>query len=208
MRAYRFPDMQVMVVFLLLVSLSAYGFVLYRSWQNEALPDDLRTANEAAEAVMSPQVATPPRGEDPLLPSSTSGTSYAAASTAASLPLPLSAAQEVASFRLDRERQRDSTIAEIKMMLEDTNLSSVQRDAFQSKFLELHEEAELELRVEQLLQSKGFEGAMLIHGEQYYSIIVPRDGLTASETIQIAELAARVIGNRPEDIVIVERGIS
>lgn len=89
-------------------------------------------------------------------------------------------------------------------MLADAELEADQKAELAMKAAELAQSIEIEGKMENLIQAKGFDECMVYYDTDRVDIVVKTDGLTDDEVMQMRDIAIRETSVPVENISIVE----
>ena len=89
-------------------------------------------------------------------------------------------------------------------MLADAELEADQKVELAMKAAELAQSIEIEGKMENLIQAKGFDECMVYYDTDRVDIVVKTDGLTDDEVMQMRDIAIRETSVPVENISIVE----
>ena len=98
--------------------------------------------------------------------------------------------------------EEDAYFAEAK--LADAELEADQKAELAMKAAELAQSIEIEGKMENLIQAKGFDECMVYYDTDRVDIVVKTDGLTDDEVMQMRDIAIRETSVPVENISIVE----
>lgn len=109
-----------------------------------------------------------------------------------------------AEAKLSRTRSRDEATEALSEMLADADLAAEQKAELAMKAAELAQSIEIEGKMENLIQAKGFDECMVYYDTDRVDIVVKTDGLTDDEVMQMRDIAIRETSVPVENISIVE----
>ena len=100
----------------------------------------------------------------------------------------------MARFRLEREQLRAREEAQLNDIIHAPDVDRTQVDQARSRLMALMERREQEATLEGILQSRGFEDALVSLSDASANVLIRREGLTSAETAVILELVMRETG--------------
>ncbi len=106
--------------------------------------------------------------------------------------------------RSSRTKSRDEAAEALGEMLADAALESEQKAELAMKAAELAQSIEVEGKMENLIQAKGFDECMVYYDTDRVDIVVKTKGLTDDEVMQMRDIAIRETSVPVENISIVE----
>ncbi len=109
-----------------------------------------------------------------------------------------------AEAKLSRTKSRDEAAEALSEMLADAELEADQKAELAMKAAELAQSIEIEGKMENLIQAKGFDECMVYYDTDRVDIVVKTDGLTDDEVMQMRDIAIRETSVPVENISIVE----
>ena len=109
-----------------------------------------------------------------------------------------------AEAKLSRTKSRDEAAEALGEMLADAALESEQKAELAMKATELAQSIEVEGKMENLIQAKGFDECMVYYDTDRVDIVVKTKGLTDDEVMQMRDIAIRETSVPVENISIVE----
>ena len=104
------------------------------------------------------------------------------------------AADPMARFRLEREQLRAREEAQLNDIIHDPGGDEAIGARAREQLLSLLDRSEKELALEGILQSRGFEDALVSLSDASANVLLRREGLTSAETAVILELVSRETG--------------
>lgn len=90
--------------------------------------------------------------------------------------------------RLSRDKLRASLIDRLNEIINNENTNEETRTKAQTEIIALGQVAELELSLEGLIKSKGFEDALVFIGDDSARVVVSTDELTEQDMVKIFEI--------------------
>lgn len=96
-----------------------------------------------------------------------------------------------AEAKLSRTKSRDEAAEALSEMLADAELEADQKAELAMKAAELAQSIEIEGKMENLIQAKGFDECMVYYDTDRVDIVVKTDGLTDDEVMQMRDIAIR-----------------
>ena len=115
----------------------------------------------------------------------------AAPASADAAPQPI---DSLAQFRTEREQLRAREEAQLNDIIHDSNTTEETRNQAQQRLIALLDAAAKECVLEGILQSRGFEDALVSVNDNSVNAIVRRETLTQRESAVILELILRETG--------------
>ena len=109
-----------------------------------------------------------------------------------------------AEAKLSRTKSRDEAAEALSEMLADAELEAEQKAELAMNTAELAQSIEIEGKMENLIQAKGFDECMVYYDTDRVDIVVKTDGLTDDEVMQMRDIAIRETSVPVENISIVE----
>lgn len=106
------------------------------------------------------------------------------------------ASEDLESARKERNQTRQQTIDSLKTTINDANLDDAQKNIALDQIGKIAGFIDQEAAVETVLKSKGFDGVLAVISADNATVLVAKDNLLASETMQI------------QDAVIAQTGMS
>ena len=105
--------------------------------------------------------------------------------------------------KAQREKSLKSAQEQIDETLKSASATAEDKKAMQALSAALVKRMEAQTNIENLLKAKGFEETLAVISEDSVDIVVRSDGLLASETLQIQEIAVAQSGAPLSDIKII-----
>lgn len=130
--------------------------------------------------------------EDPLADSTPGEAVYTSTQAVSSL----------AGVKLIKEQTRAKNKETLLEIINSTSLSESQKQDAVNGMMELTEIAEKEMAAEILLESKGFDGAVVSVNGDMADVVVCTDALDDAKLAQIEDIVVRKTGILPENIII------
>ena len=112
------------------------------------------------------------------------------------------AVSSLAGVKLIKEQTRAKNKETLLEIINSTSLSESQKQDAIDGMLVMTEVAEKEMAAEILLESKGFDGAVVSMHEDSVDVVVCTEELTEDKLAQIEDIVVRKTGAAPENIVI------
>ena len=112
------------------------------------------------------------------------------------------AVSSLAGVKLLKEQTRAKNKETLLEIINSTSLSESQKQDAIDGMLVMTEVAEKEMAAEILLESKGFDGAVVSMHEDSVDVVVCTEELTEDKLAQIEDIVVRKTGAAPENIVI------
>lgn len=112
------------------------------------------------------------------------------------------AVSSLAGVKLIKEQTRAKNKETLLEIINSTSLSESQKQDAIDGMMAMTEVAEKEMAAEILLESKGFDGAVVSIHENSVDVVVCTDELTEDKLAQIEDIVVRKTGASPENIVI------
>ena len=109
----------------------------------------------------------------------------------------------ISSARKERDDKRNKAVSEFKEIVNNSNIGQEEKSNALASLGLITSSIIKESDVETLIKSKGFSDAVVIISEESVSIIVPTEGLLASETLQIQDAVRSLISVDLEKIKII-----
>lgn len=109
-----------------------------------------------------------------------------------------------AEYRLNRENMRSRQIEMLEKIIDNEKTEKKARDAASLRMVEITREMEKELKLENLIKSKGFEDCVVVWQSGGVSVVVKGDNLAEEEENEIRKLAKGIIGKEGEISIIVK----
>ncbi len=106
--------------------------------------------------------------------------------------------------RKDRKTAREEAVAALKKIIDDPRSDKNAVADATTKSATIAKHIETESNIETLVKAKGIADCVAVIGEEAVSIIVKTDGLLASDTMQIQEIAQQNTEFSLENIKIIE----
>ena len=103
-------------------------------------------------------------------------------------------ANPVTRFRTEREQLRARETAQLNDIIHAGNTDGETVMMAQRQLIELMRHSEQELTIEGVLQSRGFEGALVTVGGDSANVLIRAESVTQAETAVILELVMRETG--------------
>ncbi len=110
---------------------------------------------------------------------------------------------QIVSARKDRDDKRNKTIDEIKNIINSSTVADEEKSKALATLESITNNIIKESDIETLIKSKGFSDVMVMISEESVSVIVPSEGLLASETLQIQDAVKSQISVDLEKIKII-----
>lgn len=104
------------------------------------------------------------------------------------------ATDPMARFRLEREQLRAREEAQLNEIIHDPGGDEAIGSRAREQLLSLLDRSEKELALEGILQSRGFEDALVSLSDASANVLIRREGMTSAETAVILELVMRETG--------------
>lgn len=105
--------------------------------------------------------------------------------------------------KAEREKALKAAQEQIDETLKSQNATSEDKKEMQKKSAALADRIQAQTNIENLLKAKGFTEALAVISDDSVDIVVRSDGLLASETLQIQEIAVAQSGATLADIKII-----
>lgn len=105
--------------------------------------------------------------------------------------------------KADREEALKAAQEQIDETLKSESATAEDKKAMQALSAALAKRIEAQTNIENLLKAKGFDEALAVISDDSVDIVVRSDGLLASETLQIQEIAVAQSGAQLSDIKII-----
>jgi stage III sporulation protein AH len=106
--------------------------------------------------------------------------------------------------RADREKARKEAVEALNEIINNVKSDSQAVADATARSNKIASAIETESNMEALIRAKGFADCVVIMGEDNVSIVVKSDGLLASDTVQLQEIAEQNSGFSLEKIKIIE----
>ncbi len=108
-------------------------------------------------------------------------------------------------FRLQRDRVRSQQVELLREIAGSPAAGAETRDRAQRDLLEITEDMGKEAELERLVLARGFPEAVVLLQADAATIVVRAKELSPAESAGLRELAARVAGLKPEQVVVIPR---
>lgn len=112
------------------------------------------------------------------------------------------AVSSMAGVKLIKEQTRAKNKETLLEIINSTSLSESQKQDAVTGMMELTEIAEMEMAAEILLESKGFDGAVVSINEGMADVVVCAESLDDAKLAQIEDIVVRKTGIEPANIII------
>ena len=108
--------------------------------------------------------------------------------------------------RMEKQKARDSAITTLKEAVNEENLSQTSRDNAAASIETISTGAISETRIETLVKAKGYTDCIALINKEGVNVIVsaPEEGLSASDTTKIKDIAVGETDFLPSQIKIIE----
>lgn len=106
--------------------------------------------------------------------------------------------------RAERQAAREEATAGLKEIIDNVKSDSSAVAQATEKAAAIAKSIETESNMEALIKAKGFADCVVVMGENSVNIVVKTEGLLASDTVQIQEIAEQESGFSLENIKIIE----
>lgn len=113
---------------------------------------------------------------------------------AASAAAPAEDADPVTRFRTEREQLRARETAQLNDIIHGGNADGETILMAQRQLIDLMRYSEQELTIEGVLQSRGFDGALVTVGDDSANVLIRAESVTQAESAVILELVMRETG--------------
>ncbi len=108
----------------------------------------------------------------------------------------------VATARLNREQVRSKNQELLQQIIDNSALTSEQKEEAVSSMVQLTQNAELEAATESLLAAKGFTDVLVSITDTSVDVVVNEADLTDAKRAQIEDIVKRKTGSEGSNIVI------
>ena len=107
---------------------------------------------------------------------------------------PLTAVDPMDQFRLEREQLAARQEAQLNDIIYNANSDAETVSRAQTQLMSLLERREHEVTLEGILQSRGFDGALVIVSERSANVLLRREAVTSRESAVMLDLVMRETG--------------
>lgn len=109
-------------------------------------------------------------------------------------------------YRMERDRLRSQEIELYKEIIESPSAGAEAKKAAQDNILALTQSMNLEMRIEKLLQAKGFADALvLLFKDNKATVIIKGENLSKAQAAQVVEAVSSAAGIAPDKVDVVEK---
>lgn len=106
-------------------------------------------------------------------------------------------------YRMKRDRVRSQEIEMLKDIINNSQASEEGKRVAEQKLISLVSQMELELMVENMIKSKGFEDVIFLCEDGLVNVVVKVDELTEAEFLQIVEITSKLTEENIENIMVI-----
>lgn len=110
-----------------------------------------------------------------------------------------------AEYRLERDRTRSQQIDLLREIVNNQNSAPETRKEAQRRLLGISQAIDIEMKLENLIRAENFEEAVVFVQDKSATVIVQAPLLTAIDKKRLTEIAVRVTGLNPENIVVIAK---
>ena len=93
----------------------------------------------------------------------------------------------ISSARVERNNLRTQNLADLRNATEKADAEAKVKNEALATITKLTENSKVEVDIETLIKAKGFDDALCMISDQSVTVIVPKESLTTSETLQIQD---------------------
>lgn len=108
----------------------------------------------------------------------------------------------ISEAKLNREQIRSKNKELLMEIIENGNVSESQKSEAVSAMIDMSERAEKELETETLLQTKGFEDAVVSISDEMVDVVINEESLSDAQRAQIEDIVKRKTGVEGKNIII------
>lgn len=109
----------------------------------------------------------------------------------------------IAAAKADRDSDRNASVEKLKAIINDSSADSDAKAEALAHIGKIADNISLEASIETVIKAKGFEEALAVVSPETVTVIVPKDTLLTSETLQIQDAVASVTDIDLEKIKII-----
>ncbi|SHG65162.1 stage III sporulation protein AH [Thermosyntropha lipolytica DSM 11003] len=111
-----------------------------------------------------------------------------------------------AAYRLMRENMRSREIEMLEKIINSEKTEKKAKDAASLRIVQITREMEQELKIENLIRSKGFADCVVFLQPEGVSIVIKGDGLSEGEESEIRKLVKGILGENNKISIILKAG--
>ncbi len=108
-------------------------------------------------------------------------------------------------YRLERDRTRSQQIDLLREIVNNQNSSEESRKEANRRLLAISQAIDTEMKIENLIRAENFKDAVAFVQEKSATIIVQTPALTPMDKNKLTDIAVRVTGLTPENIVVIPK---
>lgn len=110
---------------------------------------------------------------------------------------------QISTARTERNNLRTKTLSELKTILENSNATDEAKSEALKGLQKIADNISNESSIETIIKAKGFKDALAVISDETVTVVVPKDELLSSETLQIQDAVTSQIKIDLEKIKII-----